>query len=164
MVGAGSFIRGQVYLGARNPSDPSERSPSACCRGPCTLAWEPSGLWSVAGQPALAPWVANSHSLWGSWGWDWDTPAAPDLCSHSSEPEPIVSLTFVKNDSYEKGNDLVVVHVYVKEIHKESSKVLFREQDFTLVFQTRYRWQGGGWQAPGLGLPHVPDRGPQPLL
>ncbi|NXE54642.1 UBP19 hydrolase, partial [Casuarius casuarius] len=53
-----------------------------------------------------------------------------------AEPEPIVSLTFVKNDSYEKGNDLVVVHVYVKEIHKETSKVLFREQDFTLVFQT----------------------------
>ncbi|NXD14037.1 UBP19 hydrolase, partial [Nothocercus nigrocapillus] len=52
------------------------------------------------------------------------------------EPEPRVSLTFVKNDSYEKGNDLVVVHVYVKEIHKETSKVLFREQDFTLVFQT----------------------------
>uniref|UniRef100_A0A8C3LCH5 ubiquitinyl hydrolase 1 n=1 Tax=Chrysolophus pictus TaxID=9089 RepID=A0A8C3LCH5_CHRPC len=47
------------------------------------------------------------------------------------------SLTFVKNDSYEKGNDLVVVHVYVKEIHKETSKVFFREQDFTLVFQTR---------------------------
>uniref|UniRef100_A0A8C3LGY6 ubiquitinyl hydrolase 1 n=1 Tax=Chrysolophus pictus TaxID=9089 RepID=A0A8C3LGY6_CHRPC len=46
------------------------------------------------------------------------------------------SLTFVKNDSYEKGNDLVVVHVYVKEIHKETSKVFFREQDFTLVFQT----------------------------
>ncbi|NXT95834.1 UBP19 hydrolase, partial [Anhinga rufa] len=53
-----------------------------------------------------------------------------------SEPEPFVSLTFVKNDSYEKGNDLVVVHVYVKEIHKETSKVLFREQDFMLVFQT----------------------------
>lgn len=56
-----------------------------------------------------------------------------------SEPEPFVSLTFVKNDSYEKGNDLVVVHVYVKEIHKETSKVFFREQDFTLVFQTGYK-------------------------
>ncbi|NXG24235.1 UBP19 hydrolase, partial [Grallaria varia] len=54
----------------------------------------------------------------------------------ADEPEPFVSLTFVKNDSYEKGNDLVVVHVYVKEIHKETSRVLFREQDFTLVFQT----------------------------
>uniref|UniRef100_A0A8C8T0T3 ubiquitinyl hydrolase 1 n=1 Tax=Pelusios castaneus TaxID=367368 RepID=A0A8C8T0T3_9SAUR len=52
------------------------------------------------------------------------------------ELEPIVSLTLVKNDSYEKGNDSVVVHVYVKEIHRDTSKVLFREQDFTLVFQT----------------------------
>ncbi|XP_054036370.1 ubiquitin carboxyl-terminal hydrolase 19 isoform X8 [Dryobates pubescens] len=54
----------------------------------------------------------------------------------ADEPEPFVSLSFVKNDFYEKGNDLVVVHVYVKEIHKEMSKVLFREQDFTLMFQT----------------------------
>uniref|UniRef100_A0A8C6VD89 ubiquitinyl hydrolase 1 n=1 Tax=Naja naja TaxID=35670 RepID=A0A8C6VD89_NAJNA len=53
------------------------------------------------------------------------------------EPEPIVNLTFVKNDSYEKGNDSMVVHVYVKEIHKEMSSVHFREQDFTLMFQTR---------------------------
>ncbi|KAM4651238.1 ubiquitin carboxyl-terminal hydrolase 19 isoform 2-T2 [Discoglossus pictus] len=50
--------------------------------------------------------------------------------------EPIVNLTFVKNDHYEKGNDMVVVHVYVKEICKETSRVLFREQDFTLIFQT----------------------------
>uniref|UniRef100_A0A670YRR8 ubiquitinyl hydrolase 1 n=1 Tax=Pseudonaja textilis TaxID=8673 RepID=A0A670YRR8_PSETE len=55
----------------------------------------------------------------------------------SIEPEPIVNLTFVKNDSYEKGNDSMVVHVYVKEIHKEMSSVHFREQDFTLMFQTR---------------------------
>uniref|UniRef100_H0ZEV0 Ubiquitin carboxyl-terminal hydrolase 19 n=1 Tax=Taeniopygia guttata TaxID=59729 RepID=H0ZEV0_TAEGU len=76
--------------------------------------------------------------------WSSLLPASPtckednlSLCGFPySEPEPFVSLTFVKNDSYEKGNDLVVVHVYVKEIHKETSKVLFREQDFTLVFQT----------------------------
>ncbi|XP_034632043.1 ubiquitin carboxyl-terminal hydrolase 19 [Trachemys scripta elegans] len=54
----------------------------------------------------------------------------------ADEPEPIVSLSLVKNDSYEKGSDSVVVHVYVKEIHRETSKVLFREQDFTLVFRT----------------------------
>ncbi|XP_053576788.1 ubiquitin carboxyl-terminal hydrolase 19 isoform X2 [Bombina bombina] len=52
------------------------------------------------------------------------------------DPEPIVNLTFVKNDHYEKGNDVVVVHVYIKEICKETSKVHFREQDFTLIFQT----------------------------
>ncbi|XP_056380745.1 ubiquitin carboxyl-terminal hydrolase 19 isoform X2 [Hyla sarda] len=51
--------------------------------------------------------------------------------------EPYVNLTFVKNDHYEKGNDMVVVHVYVKEICKQTSRVLFREQDFTLIFQTR---------------------------
>ncbi|XP_075430564.1 ubiquitin carboxyl-terminal hydrolase 19 isoform X2 [Ascaphus truei] len=54
----------------------------------------------------------------------------------AEDPEPIVNLTFVKNDYYEKGNDMVVVHVYVKEICKETSRVLFREQDYTLVFQT----------------------------
>ncbi|XP_062971311.1 ubiquitin carboxyl-terminal hydrolase 19 isoform X24 [Cynocephalus volans] len=53
------------------------------------------------------------------------------------EPEPMVNLAFVKNDSYEKGPDSVVVHVYVKEIHRDTSRVLFREQDFTLIFQTR---------------------------
>ncbi|XP_061474826.1 ubiquitin carboxyl-terminal hydrolase 19 isoform X2 [Rhineura floridana] len=66
-------------------------------------------------------------------GWSKDSDA---LEAVANEPEPIVNLTFVKNDSYEKGNDSMVVHVYVKEIHKEASKVLFREQDFTLMFQT----------------------------
>ncbi|XP_059520748.1 ubiquitin carboxyl-terminal hydrolase 19 isoform X3 [Myotis daubentonii] len=62
---------------------------------------------------------------------------AADAASLVDEPEPMVSLAFVKNDSYEKGPDAVVVHVYVKEIRREASRVLFREQDFTLVFQTR---------------------------
>ncbi|XP_052396471.1 ubiquitin carboxyl-terminal hydrolase 19 isoform X2 [Carassius gibelio] len=51
-------------------------------------------------------------------------------------PEPMVNLTFVKNDSYEKGTDLMVVNVYMKEICRTTSRVLFREQDFTLFFQT----------------------------
>lgn len=53
------------------------------------------------------------------------------------DPESMVNLAFVKNDSYEKGPDSVVVHVYVKEICRDTSRVLFREQDFTLIFQTR---------------------------
>ncbi|XP_063797176.1 ubiquitin carboxyl-terminal hydrolase 19 isoform X3 [Pseudophryne corroboree] len=60
-------------------------------------------------------------------------------CSLEDTPEdlePYVNLTFVKNDHYEKGNDVVVVHVYVKEICKQTSRVLFREQDFTLIFRT----------------------------
>lgn len=61
----------------------------------------------------------------------------------------MVSLAFVKNDSYEKGPDAVVVHVYVKEIRREASRVLFREQDFTLVFQTR--WAGGRGQTGASG-------------
>ncbi|XP_030624378.1 ubiquitin carboxyl-terminal hydrolase 19 [Chanos chanos] len=51
-------------------------------------------------------------------------------------PEPMVNLKFVKNDSYEKGTDLMVVNVYVKGICRETARVLFREQDFTLIFQT----------------------------
>ncbi|XP_015272152.1 PREDICTED: ubiquitin carboxyl-terminal hydrolase 19-like, partial [Gekko japonicus] len=66
-------------------------------------------------------------------GWSQDSDA---LEAVPNEPEPIVNLTFVKNDSYEKGNDSMVVHIYVKEIHKETFRVLFREQDFTLLFQT----------------------------
>uniref|UniRef100_A0AAR2M089 ubiquitinyl hydrolase 1 n=1 Tax=Pygocentrus nattereri TaxID=42514 RepID=A0AAR2M089_PYGNA len=58
-----------------------------------------------------------------------------DKCVFSG-PEPMVNLKFVKNDSYEKGTDLMVVNVYLKEICRETSRVLFREQDFTLIFQT----------------------------
>ncbi|XP_072437845.1 ubiquitin carboxyl-terminal hydrolase 19 isoform X3 [Chiloscyllium punctatum] len=53
-------------------------------------------------------------------------------------PDNYVNLNFVKYDSYEKGTDAMVVHVYVKEICKSVSKVLFREQDFTLIFQTSH--------------------------
>ncbi|XP_042195453.1 ubiquitin carboxyl-terminal hydrolase 19 isoform X9 [Callorhinchus milii] len=57
---------------------------------------------------------------------------------NAEAPEHYVNLSFVKYDSYEKGTDSMVVHVYVKEICKSTSKVLFREQDFTLIFQTRH--------------------------
>uniref|UniRef100_A0A2I3FUK5 Ubiquitin carboxyl-terminal hydrolase 19 n=1 Tax=Nomascus leucogenys TaxID=61853 RepID=A0A2I3FUK5_NOMLE len=62
---------------------------------------------------------------------------AADGATLVDEPESMVNLAFVKNDSYEKGPDSVVVHVYVKEICRDTSRVLFREQDFTLIFQTR---------------------------
>uniref|UniRef100_A0A7N6BIQ2 ubiquitinyl hydrolase 1 n=1 Tax=Anabas testudineus TaxID=64144 RepID=A0A7N6BIQ2_ANATE len=54
------------------------------------------------------------------------------------EPKPMVNLQFVKNDSYEKGADLMVVNVYMKGICRDTARVIFREQDFTLIFQTRY--------------------------
>ncbi|KAM5125522.1 uncharacterized protein ACMZJ9_022138, partial [Mantella aurantiaca] len=70
----------------------------------------------------------------------------PPVIPETQEDPPVISVdppaqedlyvTFVKNDFYEKGNDLVVVHVYVKLISKESSRVLFREKDFTLIFKT----------------------------
>uniref|UniRef100_A0A674NCU3 ubiquitinyl hydrolase 1 n=1 Tax=Takifugu rubripes TaxID=31033 RepID=A0A674NCU3_TAKRU len=50
--------------------------------------------------------------------------------------EPMVDLQYVKNDSYEKGTDLMVVNVYMKGISRDTARVIFREQDFTLFFQT----------------------------
>lgn len=60
----------------------------------------------------------------------------PSLTVKQEVPEPMVNLQIVKNDSYEKGTDLMVVNVYMKGICKDTARVLFREQDFTLIFQT----------------------------
>lgn len=49
----------------------------------------------------------------------------------------MVDLQHLKNDWYEKGTDLMVVNVYMKGISRDTARVLFREQDFTLFFQTR---------------------------
>ncbi|KAM9445893.1 ubiquitin carboxyl-terminal hydrolase 19 isoform 1-T1 [Clarias gariepinus] len=65
-----------------------------------------------------------------------EEPCEKSIEKNDRGPEPMVNLSFVKNDSYEKGIDLMVVNVYLKEICREISKVLFREQDFTLIFQT----------------------------
>uniref|UniRef100_A0A8C5GUP9 ubiquitinyl hydrolase 1 n=1 Tax=Gouania willdenowi TaxID=441366 RepID=A0A8C5GUP9_GOUWI len=54
----------------------------------------------------------------------------------SKSPEPMVNLPHVKKDSYEKGTDLMVVNVYMKGLCRNKARVLFREQDFTLIFQT----------------------------
>uniref|UniRef100_A0A673CKS2 ubiquitinyl hydrolase 1 n=1 Tax=Sphaeramia orbicularis TaxID=375764 RepID=A0A673CKS2_9TELE len=54
----------------------------------------------------------------------------------STAPEPMVNLQSVKNDSYERGTDMMVVNVYMKEICRDTARVIFREQDFTLIFQT----------------------------
>lgn len=51
--------------------------------------------------------------------------------------EPVVDVQHVKNDWYEKGADLMVVSVYMKGISRDAARVIFREQDFTLFFQTR---------------------------
>uniref|UniRef100_A0A665X616 ubiquitinyl hydrolase 1 n=1 Tax=Echeneis naucrates TaxID=173247 RepID=A0A665X616_ECHNA len=68
--------------------------------------------------------------------------AAVAAASHTNKtqvnpsPEPMVNLQLVKNDSYEKGTDLMVVNVYMKGICRDTARVIFREQDFTLIFQT----------------------------
>uniref|UniRef100_A0A3P8TJ48 ubiquitinyl hydrolase 1 n=1 Tax=Amphiprion percula TaxID=161767 RepID=A0A3P8TJ48_AMPPE len=63
--------------------------------------------------------------------------ATNDKAPAGRTPEPMVNLQFVKNDSYEKGTDLMVVNVYMKGICRDTARVIFREQDFTLIFQTR---------------------------
>uniref|UniRef100_A0A8C6LYI5 ubiquitinyl hydrolase 1 n=1 Tax=Nothobranchius furzeri TaxID=105023 RepID=A0A8C6LYI5_NOTFU len=60
------------------------------------------------------------------------------LAGGRAKPEPMVNLQAVKNDSYEKGTDLMVVNVYLKGVCRDTARVIFREQDFTLIFQTRY--------------------------
>uniref|UniRef100_A0A8C7J0W0 ubiquitinyl hydrolase 1 n=1 Tax=Oncorhynchus kisutch TaxID=8019 RepID=A0A8C7J0W0_ONCKI len=73
-------------------------------------------------------------------GWDPQMYTAGDNRAErlgNAVPEPMVNLNFVKNDSYEKGTDLMVVNVYMKSICRETARVIFREQDFTLLFQTR---------------------------
>uniref|UniRef100_A0A8C7I518 ubiquitinyl hydrolase 1 n=1 Tax=Oncorhynchus kisutch TaxID=8019 RepID=A0A8C7I518_ONCKI len=69
-------------------------------------------------------------------GRDLQTSTAGDNRAELLVPEPMVNLKLLKNDSYEKGTDLMVVNVYMKGIFRETARVIFREQDFTLIFQT----------------------------
>uniref|UniRef100_A0A8B9G8M3 Ubiquitin carboxyl-terminal hydrolase 19 n=1 Tax=Amazona collaria TaxID=241587 RepID=A0A8B9G8M3_9PSIT len=130
---SGPSAKRAVYLKVA----PTEEEPSARVTGSVDPAEALRGrdCTPVLGESSKAVPVATPPLGRGSEKRDWSKDDVA-LEAAADEPEPFVSLTFVKNDSYEKGNDLVVVHVYVKEIHKETSKVLFREQDFTLVFQT----------------------------
>uniref|UniRef100_A0A8B9J197 ubiquitinyl hydrolase 1 n=1 Tax=Amazona collaria TaxID=241587 RepID=A0A8B9J197_9PSIT len=120
----------------RNGRASQPDAPSALADLTVPLEKVPKGTSAPSALSSKAVPVATPPLGRGSEKRDWSKDDVA-LEAAADEPEPFVSLTFVKNDSYEKGNDLVVVHVYVKEIHKETSKVLFREQDFTLVFQTR---------------------------
>ena len=45
----------------------------------------------------------------------------------------MVNPGFIKNDSYEKGPDSLVVLVYLQEICRDISAVLFCKQDLTLI-------------------------------
>ncbi|XP_069906910.1 ubiquitin carboxyl-terminal hydrolase 19 isoform X17 [Oryctolagus cuniculus] len=111
----------------------------------CLLASE-ENLALLAGEKVVSPGtdpVSPAMALDRDLGKDdhvkEEMAAAADAATlvDGKEPESMVNLAFVKNDSYEKGPHSVVVHVYVKEIRRDTSRVLFREQDFTLIFQTR---------------------------
>ncbi|XP_062056836.1 ubiquitin carboxyl-terminal hydrolase 19 isoform X16 [Lepus europaeus] len=108
----------------------------------CLLASE-ENLALLAGEKVVSPGtapVSPAMALNRDLGKDdpvkEEMAAAADAATLVDEPA-MVNLAFVKNDSYEKGPDAVVVHVYLKEIRRDTSRVLFREQDFTLIFQTR---------------------------
>ncbi|XP_062978176.1 ubiquitin carboxyl-terminal hydrolase 19 isoform X2 [Elgaria multicarinata webbii] len=138
-VKADNLERESVPMEMQLPSVPAETlsrqhvpCPEKEIPPPASSFEAPQGPEAVSAfSEGLASFLPSSDAEKRGWSKDSDV-----LEAVANEPEPIVNLTFVKNDSYEKGNDSMVVHVYVKEIHKENSRVLFREQDFTLMFQT----------------------------
>ncbi|XP_041801144.1 ubiquitin carboxyl-terminal hydrolase 19 isoform X2 [Chelmon rostratus] len=92
------------------------------------------GVADKRGQsPGLAP---RRGSCDGEEKRDQSKEEPPLELKQQEAPEPMVNLQFVKNDSYEKGTDLMVVNVYMKGICRDTARVIFREQDFTLIFQT----------------------------
>ncbi|CAJ1055423.1 ubiquitin carboxyl-terminal hydrolase 19 isoform X3 [Xyrichtys novacula] len=88
-------------------------------------------------KQAESPSLAQRHgSFDGEEKRDQSKEEPPLEIKQQEAPEPMVNLQFVKNDSYEKGTDLMVVNVYMKGICRDTARVIFREQDFTLIFQT----------------------------
>uniref|UniRef100_A0A8C2ICS0 ubiquitinyl hydrolase 1 n=1 Tax=Cyprinus carpio TaxID=7962 RepID=A0A8C2ICS0_CYPCA len=102
-------------------SEPSAKRTTRPSRNTKETPIAPCSIKDSQSKPAVD---GKTHVLAGSSG------------ASSTNPEPMVNLKFVKNDSYEKGTDLMVVNVYMKELCRQTSRVLFREQDFTLIFQT----------------------------
>ncbi|XP_075882772.1 ubiquitin carboxyl-terminal hydrolase 19 isoform X3 [Nelusetta ayraudi] len=100
-----------------------------------------AGAVEAAGAPSAGGESAGGSSLSGSGDGeekrDQSKEEPPLELRQQEVPEPMVNLQVVKNDSYEKGNDLMVVNVYMKGICRDTARVIFREQDFTLIFQTR---------------------------
>nr|XP_046251743.1 ubiquitin carboxyl-terminal hydrolase 19 isoform X2 [Scatophagus argus] len=91
----------------------------------------------VAAKRSQSPGLASRlGSLDGEEKRDQSKEEPPLELKEQEAPEPMVNLQFVKNDSYEKGTDLMVVNVYLKGICRDTARVIFREQDFTLIFQT----------------------------
>uniref|UniRef100_UPI0037E7B2E9 ubiquitin carboxyl-terminal hydrolase 19 isoform X2 n=1 Tax=Semicossyphus pulcher TaxID=241346 RepID=UPI0037E7B2E9 len=91
----------------------------------------------VAAKQGESPSLTQRHgSFDGEEKRDQSKEEPPLELKQQEAPEPMVNLQVVKNDSYEKGTDLMVVNVYMKGICRDTARVIFREQDFTLIFQT----------------------------
>lgn len=95
---------------------------------PCLESRQQEGWECKLGSVRSLVWCDPDPGLTGAAGW---------TCSSPSALGPMVDLQYVKNDSYEKGTDLMVVNVYMKGLSRDTTRVLFREQHFTLFFQTR---------------------------
>ncbi|XP_054831391.1 ubiquitin carboxyl-terminal hydrolase 19 isoform X3 [Eublepharis macularius] len=135
---ANNLDKESVPMEMQLPAPPADSPPCQLESCPEKRVPSPASSSEAPQGPEAASAFNEGHSSLPSMNtekrdWSQDSDALEVV---TNEPEPIVNLTFVKNDSYEKGNDSMVVHIYVKEIHKETFKVLFREQDFTLLFQT----------------------------
>ncbi|XP_044066779.1 ubiquitin carboxyl-terminal hydrolase 19 isoform X2 [Siniperca chuatsi] len=91
----------------------------------------------VAAKQGQSPYLAQRQgSCDGEEKQDQSKEEPPLEMKQQEAPEQMVNLQFVKNDSYEKGTDLMVVNVYMKGICRDTARVIFREQDYTLIFQT----------------------------
>ncbi|XP_020490960.2 ubiquitin carboxyl-terminal hydrolase 19 isoform X2 [Labrus bergylta] len=91
----------------------------------------------VSAKQEASPSISQKHgSFDGEEKRDQSKEEPPLELKQQEAPEPMVNLQFMKNDSYEKGTDLMVVNVYMKGICRDTARVIFREQDFTLIFQT----------------------------
>ncbi|XP_061760863.1 ubiquitin carboxyl-terminal hydrolase 19 isoform X2 [Nerophis ophidion] len=97
-----------------------------------------SGAASVPAkqEPSEAGLAQMQSSCDGEEKRDQSKEESPLIIQPQEAQESMVNVQNVKNNSYEKGTDLMVVNVYMKGICRSTAKVLFREQDFTFIFQT----------------------------
>ncbi|XP_054627537.1 ubiquitin carboxyl-terminal hydrolase 19-like [Dunckerocampus dactyliophorus] len=135
-------------LASNNPADPPESSMDISGSGPQTKSVEQESVqdtkthqlsgaesWPAKEEPSEASLAKMQGSCDGEEKRD-QSKEEPLIIKPQEALEPLVNVEFVKNDSYEKGTDLMVVNVYMKGICRSTARVIFREQDFTLIFQT----------------------------
>ncbi|XP_056158085.1 ubiquitin carboxyl-terminal hydrolase 19 [Lampris incognitus] len=122
---------------ARNPAEGESELSAVIQQQPGSReAGSAQATGSITKQTELSNQNLEQGSCDGEEKRDQSKEEPPLVMKQEEDPEPIVNLQFVKNDSYEKGTDLMVVNVYMKGICRDTARVIFREQDFTLIFQT----------------------------